>query len=74
MRQTSEHNASPWAALIAGVLAVLVVAMLALAWSQAGGAAEGLNLSLRSAAPSLPAFPHLPQGPRLPEAPIPMPR
>ena len=72
MPQLSERRGHPLAALLAGAAVVLAVALICLAWSRSERAAQGVKLSLRDAAPTLPHLP--PQGPRLPDAPIPMPR
>ena len=69
MPEASSRKISPWIAFVAGVVAMLAVALAVFAWSHRDHAADGLNLTLRDT-PSLPSLPHLPQVPKLPDPPI----
>ena len=73
MADVSGKRTSPWIAFIAGAVAVLVVVLIALAWSSGQRAALGVKLSLRDA-PTLPSLPNIPDAPRLPDGPVPKPK
>ena len=69
MPEASSRKISPWIAFVAGVVAMLAVALAVFAWSHRTDAADGLNVTLHDT-PSLPSLPHLPQVPKLPDPPI----
>ena len=73
MAEVSGKQTSPWIGFLAGAVVVLVVVLIALAWSSGQRAAEGVKLTLRDA-PTLPSVPHMPDAPRLPDAPVPKPK
>ena len=73
MAEVSDKPTNPWIAFMAGAVAVLVVVLIALAWSRGERAAEGVKLGLRDVR-ALPSLPHTPDAPRLPDAPVPKPK
>ncbi len=73
MAEVSGKRTSPWIAFLAGVVAVLALVLVVLAWTRGEQAAEGVKLTLRDA-PALPSLPKMPDAPRLPDGPVPKPQ